>query len=82
MSNLSERARRLSNLGKKLDHALDEDFRKAGNKLKDILIRDFEKEMALAEIFFDRNDITEAAYHRAMAYAVHHTLRDLEMMLR
>lgn len=38
--------------------------------------------MALAEVFFDRNDIAEAAYHRAMAYAVHHTLRDLEMMLR
>ena len=34
--------------------------------------------MALAEVFFDRNDITEAAYHRAMAHAVHHTLRDLD----
>jgi hypothetical protein len=46
MSNLSERERRPSNLGKKLGHELDEDFRRAGNKLKDILIRDFEKEMA------------------------------------
>jgi hypothetical protein len=62
-------------------YELDEDFRRAGNKLKDILIRDFDKEMALADIFVDRNDLTEAAYYRALAYAIHNTLRDLEMMI-
>jgi len=34
--------------------------------------------MALAEVFVD---LIEAAYHRAMAYAIHNTLRDLEMMI-
>jgi hypothetical protein len=37
--------------------------------------------MALAEVFVDRNDLIEAAYHRALAYAIHNTLRDLEMMI-
>jgi len=45
------------------------------------LIRDFDREMALAEVFADRNDLIEAAYHRALAYAIHNTLRDLEMMI-
>lgn len=26
-------------------------------------------------------DLIEAAYHRALAYAIHNTLRDLEMMI-
>jgi hypothetical protein len=60
---------------------LDEDFRRAGNTLRDILIRDFDKEIALAKVFADRNDLTEVTYHRAMAYAIHNTLRDLEMMI-
>jgi hypothetical protein len=60
---------------------LDEDFRRAGNTLRDILIRDFDKEIALAKVFADRNDLTEATYHRVMAYAIHNTLRDLEMMI-
>jgi hypothetical protein len=81
MSNSSEREGRLDNLSRKLGHELDEDFRRAGDKLKDILIRDFGKEMAPADIFVDRNDLTEAAYHRALAYAIHNTLRDLEMMI-
>ena len=81
MSNSSEREGRLDNLSRKLGHELDEDFRRAGDKLKDILIRDFDKEMALADIFVDRNDLTEAAYHRALAYAIHNTLRDLKMMI-
>ena len=81
MSSSSEREGRLDNLSRKLGHELDEDFRRAGDKLKDILIRDFDKEMALADIFVDRNDLTEAAYHRALAYAIHNTLRDLEMMI-
>ena len=37
--------------------------------------------MALAEVFADRNDLNEAAYHRTLAYAIHNTLKDLEMMI-
>ena len=59
---------------------LEEDFRRGGNILNDILIRDF-REIALAEGFADQNDLTGAAYHRAMAYAIRNTLRDLEMMI-
>ena len=81
MSSSSDRERRLSSLARKLGHELDEDFRRAGNKLKDILIRDFDREVALAEVYGDRNDLIEAAYHRAMAYAIHNTLRDIEMMI-
>jgi hypothetical protein len=43
------RENRLRSLGKKLGHELDEDFRRAGNRLREILIRDFE--MALAKVF-------------------------------
>lgn len=81
MSSSSEREERLSSLSNKLGNGLDEDFRKAGNKLRDILIRDFDREMALAEIFADRDDLIEAAYHRTLAYAIHNTLRDIEMMI-
>ena len=73
MSSSSEREERLENLSRKLGYELDEDFRRAGNKLKDILIRDFDKEMALADIFVDRNDLTEAAYHRALACDTQHS---------
>ena len=62
MSSPSERERRLSGLARKLGHELDEDFRRAGNRLRDVLIRDFDKEMSLAEVFADRNDLIEAAY--------------------
>jgi hypothetical protein len=81
MSSSSERGGRLHSLSRKLGYELDEDFRRAGNRLRDILIRDFDREMALAEVFVDRNDLIEAAYHRAMGYAIHNTLRDLEMMI-
>ena len=37
MSSSSEKENRLSSLGRKLGRELDDDFRKAGNKLKDIL---------------------------------------------
>ncbi len=40
-------------LTKKLDHELGEGFRKAGNKLRDILIRDVDREMALVGVFVD-----------------------------
>jgi hypothetical protein len=68
MSSSSEREGRLDSLSRKLGYELDEDFRRAGNKLKDILTRDFDKEMALADIFVDRNDLTEAAYHWLTRY--------------
>ena len=38
---------------------LGDDFRRAGNKLRDILIRDFDREIALAEVFADRNDLSK-----------------------
>jgi hypothetical protein len=53
MSSSSEREIRLLNLSRKLGHELDEDFRRARNKLKDILIHDFDRDMALAEIYVD-----------------------------
>ena len=81
MSSSSDRERRLSSLARKLGHELDEDFRRAGNRLRDVLVRDFEREMALAEVFADQNDLIEAAYHRTLAYAIHNTLKDLEMMI-
>ena len=81
MSSSSERENRLSSLGKKLGRELGDDFRRAGHKLRDILIRDFDREMALAEVFADRNDLIESAYHRTLAYAIHNTLRDIEMMI-
>ncbi|MGA7368027.1 MAG: hypothetical protein WBX01_02785 [Nitrososphaeraceae archaeon] len=81
MSSPVQRERRLSSLSRKMGRELDEDFRRGGNILKDILIRDFDREIALAEGFADQNDLTGAAYHRAMAYAIHNTLRDLEMMI-
>jgi hypothetical protein len=68
VSSPCERERRLSSLGRKLGHELDEDFRRVGNRL-----RDFDREMALAEVFADRNDLFEAAYHRTLAYAIHNT---------
>ena len=71
----------LLSLGGKLGHALDEDFRKAGNKLRNILIRDFERETALSVVLLGQNDLTTAASHRAMAHAIHNTLRDLEMII-
>ena len=80
-SSSSERELRLLSLRRKRGHGIDDDFRRAANRLRDILIRDFDREMALAEVFVDRNDLIETAYHRAMAYAIHNTLRDLEMMI-
>lgn len=43
----------MHSLNKKLDHELEEGFRKAENKLRDILIRDVDREMALVEVFVD-----------------------------
>jgi hypothetical protein len=49
MSSSSEREGRLESLSRKLGYELDEDFRRAGIKLKDILIRDFDKEQRISE---------------------------------
>ena len=46
MSSSSEREKILLDLSRKLGYELDEDFRRAGNKLKDVLIRDFDREVA------------------------------------
>jgi hypothetical protein len=43
----------MHSLNKKLDYELEEGFRKAGNKLRDILIRDADREIALVEVFVD-----------------------------
>jgi hypothetical protein len=72
---------RLLSLRRKLGHGPDDDFRRAGDRLRDILIRDFERETALAVRFIERNDLTKAARHRAMAHVIHNTLRDLEVMI-
>jgi len=64
-----------------MGHELNEDFRRAGKRIREILIRDFEREMALAEVFAERKGFPEAAYHRAMSYAIHNTLRDNEVMI-
>jgi hypothetical protein len=72
MSSSSKREERLESLSRKLGYELDEDFRRVGNKLNDILIRDFDKEMGLADIFVDLNDLTEAAYHRSLACDTQH----------
>ena len=43
----------LLTLSRKLGHGLDDDFKRAGNRLRDILVRDFEREIALASVFVD-----------------------------
>lgn len=68
-------------LNKKLGYELEEGFRRVGNKLRDVLIRDFDRKMAYADVFLDRKYLIEAACHRALAYAIHNFLRDLEMMI-
>jgi hypothetical protein len=80
ISNSSEREMRLLTLRRTLGHGIHDDFRIAADRLADILNRDFEREMALAVGFIERNNHTKAAAHRAMANAIHNTLRDLEMM--
>jgi hypothetical protein len=71
---------RLLSLRRTLGHGVHNDYRRAANRLRDVLIRDFEREIALAVDFIKRDDHTKAAVHRAMAHAIHNTLRDLEMM--
>jgi hypothetical protein len=70
----------LLSLSRKLGHGLDDDFRTAGNRLRDILVRDFEREIAMASVFVGQNELTIASQHRAMAHAIHNTIRDLELI--
>ena len=76
-----EREKRLLRLNSKIGHELDEDFKRAGMRIREVLARDFEREITLAEVSAGRYDLTDAAYHRAMSHAIHNTLRDLEMMI-
>jgi hypothetical protein len=72
---------KLLSLRSTLGTGIDDDFRRAANRLRDILIRDFERETASALEFIERGDHTKAVAHRAMAHAIHNTLRDLEIMI-
>lgn len=81
MSNSKQREKRLLNLTRKMGHGQNEDFKMASRRIRQILIRDFEREMALAEAFAEINALNEAAYHRTMSYAIHNTLRDLEVLI-
>ena len=53
MSSPIDREARLNSLRLKLGRELEEDFRKAGSDLIDRLIHDFEREILLAEAFFN-----------------------------
>jgi len=81
MSNSKQREKRLLSLTRKMGHEQNEDFKMASMRIRQILIRDFEREMALAEAFVEINALNEAAYHRTMSYAIHNTLRDLEVLI-
>ena len=76
MSNSKQREKRLLSLTRKMGHKQNEDFKMASRRIRQILIRDFEREMALAEAFVEINALNEGAYHRTMSYAIHNTLPD------
>ena len=78
MISSSDREMRLNSLRLKLGRDLEEDFRKEGSNLKQWLIRDFEREILLAESFALRENPAETVYHRALAEMIHRTLNDLE----
>ena len=63
----SDRETRLNSLGMKLGRRLEEDFQKEGSGLREMFIRDFEREILLAESFASRQDPTETVYHRVLA---------------
>jgi hypothetical protein len=81
MSNSKQREKRLLSLTRKMGHEQNEDFKMASRRIRQILIRDFEREMALAEAFVEINALNDAAYHKTMSYAIHNTLRDLEVLI-
>ena len=80
MSSSSDREMRLNSFRLKLGRDLNEDLRKEGSSLKEWFVRDFEREMLLAEAFAGRQNPVETVYHRAMAEMIHRTLNDLEPM--
>ena len=80
MTNSSDRETRLNSLRLKLGRELEE-FRKYGPNLKNWLIRDFEREILLAEPFALEENPVETVYHRALAEMVHRTLNDLESVI-
>jgi hypothetical protein len=47
-----------------------------------MFIRDFEREILLAESFASRQDPTETVYHRALADMLHRILKDLELIAK
>lgn len=78
----SERETRLNSLGMKLGRGLEEDFQKEGSGLREMFIRDFEREILLAESFAGRQDPTETVYHRVLADMLHRILKDLELIAK
>jgi hypothetical protein len=60
---------------------LNEDLRKEGSSLKEWFVRDFEREMLIAEAFAGRQDPVETVYYRTMAEMIHRILNDLESMI-
>ena len=72
---------RLNSFRLKLGRDLNEDLRKEGSSLKEWFVRDFEREMLLAEAFAGRQNPVETVYHRTMAEMIHRTLNDLESMI-
>ena len=75
MSSPSDRETRLNSLRLILGRELEEDFRKAGSDLMERLIRDFEREILLAEAFASREDPIKTVYHRITADMIHKTLK-------
>ncbi|MGH9976586.1 MAG: hypothetical protein ACRD8Z_12235 [Nitrososphaeraceae archaeon] len=82
MSSSTDRETKLNSLRLKLGRGLNEDLRKEGSSLKEWFVRDFEREMLLAEAFAGRQDPVETVYHRALAETIHRTLNDLESMIK
>lgn len=78
----SDRETRLNSLGMKLGRELEEDFRKEGSGLRERFVRDFEREILLAEAFASRQDPIETVYHRALADMLHRILKDLETIAK
>ena len=78
-SNPEERESRLNNLGSSFGRDLDVEIRRERVNLRNKLIQDFEREIALAEACTSRDDFAEALYHRVMADMAHRILKELEM---
>ena len=62
ISSSSERETRLLRLRRKLGHGLDDDFTRAGDRLRNILIRDFEREKLWASADKLRSNMDASEY--------------------